>query len=195
MRPLESESYSVMSDSVTPWNSPGQNTGLGSLPFSRGSSQPRDQTQISHTADEFFTSWATGKPKNIEVGNLSLLREIFPTQESNWGLLHVRWLLYELSYETFRWHWMARFEGGGGLVSRSSWTLATPWTVAHHAPLSITFSRQEYWSGLSFPSPRFEGKCIYILCFIARWKSNRGWKFFFFFNATFASCVTFIPND
>ena len=31
---------------------------------------------------------------------------------------------------------------------------ATPWTVAYQAPLSMEFSRQEYWSGLPFPSPR-----------------------------------------
>ena len=30
---------------------------------------------------------------------------------------------------------------------------ATPWTVAYLAPLSMGFSRQEYWSGLPFPSP------------------------------------------
>ena len=30
---------------------------------------------------------------------------------------------------------------------------ATLWTVAHQAPLSMGFSRQEYWSGLPFPSP------------------------------------------
>ena len=29
----------------------------------------------------------------------------------------------------------------------------TPWTVAHQAPLSMEFSRQEYWSGLPCPSP------------------------------------------
>ena len=29
----------------------------------------------------------------------------------------------------------------------------TPWTVAHQAPPSMGFSRQEYWSGLLFPSP------------------------------------------
>ena len=29
----------------------------------------------------------------------------------------------------------------------------TPWTVAHQAPLSMGFPRQEYWSGLPFPSP------------------------------------------
>ena len=30
---------------------------------------------------------------------------------------------------------------------------STPWTVAYKAPLSMEFSRQEYWSGLPFPSP------------------------------------------
>ena len=30
---------------------------------------------------------------------------------------------------------------------------ATQWTVAHQAPLSMEFSRQEYWSGLPFPTP------------------------------------------
>ena len=44
--------------------------------------------------------------------------------------------------------------GGGGLVAKSFLTLATPWTVACQAPLSMGFSRQEYWSGLPFPSPR-----------------------------------------
>ena len=39
------------------------------------------------------------------------------------------------------------------LVTKSCPTLATPWTVASQAPLSMGFSRQEYWSGLPFPSP------------------------------------------
>ena len=42
---------------------------------------------------------------------------------------------------------------GGGLVAKSCPTLAIPWTVARQAPLSMGFFRQEYWSGLSFPSP------------------------------------------
>ena len=33
------------------------------------------------------------------MGSLSLLQQIFPTQESNWGLLHCRWILYQLSYQ------------------------------------------------------------------------------------------------
>ena len=40
-----------------------------------------------------------GKPKNTEVGSLSLLQGIFQNQESNWGLLHCRWILYQLSYQ------------------------------------------------------------------------------------------------
>ena len=43
--------------------------------------------------------------------------------------------------------------GGGGLVSKSCPTLVTPWTVACQAPLSMGFSRKEYWSGLPFLSP------------------------------------------
>ena len=31
---------------------------------------------------------------------------------------------------------------------------AAPWTVARQTPLSVGISRQEYWTGLSFPSPR-----------------------------------------
>ena len=40
-----------------------------------------------------------GKPKNTEVGSLSILQWIFPTQESNQGLLHCKWILYKLSYQ------------------------------------------------------------------------------------------------
>ena len=42
---------------------------------------------------------------------------------------------------------------GSGLVAKSCLTLVTPWTVAHQTPLSMGFLREEYWSGLPFPSP------------------------------------------
>ena len=40
-----------------------------------------------------------GKPKNTGVGILSLLQQIFPTQELNWGLPHFRQILYQQSYQ------------------------------------------------------------------------------------------------
>ena len=46
-----------------------------------------------------FPAEPQGKPENTGVGSLSLLQGIFPTQESNWGLLHYKWLLYQLSYQ------------------------------------------------------------------------------------------------
>ena len=71
------------------------------FPFSRGSSQSRDQTQISHIAGTFFTSSAIREaPGILEWLRLSLLQRIFPTQESNWGLLHCRQILYQLSYQS-----------------------------------------------------------------------------------------------
>ena len=54
---------------------------------------------------------------------------------------------------------LGRFEGHHHpiLCVRESlscvWLFATPWTVVYQAPLSMEFSRQEYWSGLPFPSP------------------------------------------
>ena len=67
------------------------------FPFSRGSFQPRGQTQVSCIAGGFFTSWPQGKPKNTGVGSLSLLQLIFLTQELNQGLLHCRRILHQPS--------------------------------------------------------------------------------------------------
>ena len=89
--------------------------------------------------------------KNIEVGCHFLLQGIFPTQGSNphtLGLLH--WQAGRLSLlppgKPF-------FSGGGGLVAKSCLTLVTPWTEEPGRLQSMGFSRQEYWSGLPFPSP------------------------------------------
>ena len=48
---------------------------------------------------------------------------------------------------------MFSLSGVGGLVAKSCPTLAIPRTLACQASLSMEFSRQEYWSGLPFPSP------------------------------------------
>ena len=58
---------------------------------------------------------------------------------ANW----TRFLPLRSCFVKGRWKWSR------SVVSDS----ATPWTVVHQAPPSIGFSRQEYWSGLPFPSP------------------------------------------
>ena len=66
----ENESRSVMSESLqhhglcSQWDSSGQNTGTVAIPFSKISSPPGDQTQVSCTAGRFFPIWATGEAQN-----------------------------------------------------------------------------------------------------------------------------------
>ena len=61
--------------------------------FSRGSSQPRNQTCSPTLQADSLPAEPSGKPKNTGVGSLSLLQRIFPTQGSNRGFLHCRRIL------------------------------------------------------------------------------------------------------
>ena len=54
--------------------------------------------------------------------------------------------------------------GEGGLVVKSRLILATPWTVSCQAPLSMGFSRQEYWSGLPFKNKYWKIRVEKNLC-------------------------------
>ena len=72
----ESESQSVLSDSLLPMDYTVQGILQARLlewvafPFSRGSSQPRDQTQVSYIAGELFTNWTIREAQlNVSVNN------------------------------------------------------------------------------------------------------------------------------
>ena len=58
---------------------------------------PRTELRFPTLQANSIPAEPQGKPKNNEVGSLSLLQWIFLTQESNWGFLHCRQILYELS--------------------------------------------------------------------------------------------------
>ena len=91
--------------------------------------------------------------RDIFLGSSTfLLQGIFPTQGSNMGLLHCKQILCHLSHQ-------------GNTVQSlvtQSWLTATSWTLAHQAPLSMEFSRQECCSGLpclppgDLPNPGIE---------------------------------------
>ena len=66
---------------------------------------------------------------------------------------------------------LQKVHGGGGLVAKLCLTLAIPWTTAHQGPVSVGFSRQEYWSGLPFPSP-VEGICLCLLISVSQIRSQ-----------------------
>ena len=71
------------------------------FPVSKGSSQPRAgiEPRSPTLQANFLPAEPQGKPKKIGVGSLSLLQWLFPTQESNQGLLHCRQIHYQLSYQ------------------------------------------------------------------------------------------------
>ena len=99
----ESESCSLVYDSLqphglySPWNSPGQNTGVAAFPFSRDLLNPGIKPRSAALQADSLPAEPLGKPKNTGVGSLSLLHRIFPTQELNQGHLYCRWILYQLN--------------------------------------------------------------------------------------------------
>ena len=76
-----------------------------------------------------------------------------PIDGSPWGspvpgILQARTLEWVAISFSNAWKWKVKVKS----LSRV-WLLATPWTVAHQAPSSMGFSRQECWSGVPLPSP------------------------------------------
>ena len=109
------------------------------MPSSRGSSQPRDQTRFLALQADSLPSELPGKPKNTGVGSLSLFQGIFPTRESNRGLLHHRWILYQLSYQ--------RSPDSRPIVTRS-WRKKGVWS---HCLMGVGFplgAMKKFWNGI-----------------------------------------------
>ena len=100
------ESRLVVSYSLRPhglyglWNSPGQNTAVGSCSLLQGIfPNPGTEPRSPALQADSLPAEPPGKPRNTGVGSLSLLQQIFPTQESNQALLHCRRILYQLKYQ------------------------------------------------------------------------------------------------
>ena len=105
------------------------------ISFSRGSSQPRDQTQVSCIAGRFFMNRATRAGYTLHRASQEV--PVVKDPPDNGGdIRHVSSVLQK---------------GIATHCSILAWR--TPWTLAHQAPLSMRFPRQEYWSGLPFSSP------------------------------------------
>ena len=69
------------------------------FPVSRGFANPRIEPRSLALQGDSLLVEPQGKPKNTGVGSLSLLQQIFLTQESNQSLLHCRQIFYQLSYQ------------------------------------------------------------------------------------------------
>ena len=83
-----------------------------------------------------------------------------PMDGSPWGspipgILQARTLEWVASAFSNAWKWKVKVKSLSCV-----WLFKTPWTAAYQAPLSMEFSRQEYWSGVPLPSPTWAGDCL-----------------------------------
>ena len=128
---------------------------------SRGSSQPRDQTQNSCVAGSFFTIWAIREAQEYEMGSLSLLQGIFPTQKSHWGLLHCRQTLYQLSYQG------------------SPYTMAdvsTGFIVAYQRAISFHWEKLTDLTEERIPQSRLQGEVLFICAISMNGAGEMEWE-------------------
>ena len=79
-----------------------------------------------------------------------------PTRPPIPGILQARTLEWVAISFSNAWKWKVKVKS----LNRVR-LLATPWTAAYQSPLSMGFSRQEYWSGLPLPSPIFLPRKFY----------------------------------
>ena len=86
---------------------------------------------------DFVTLWSFVTAKNISANVQAPLRGLCCSYQDSW-----------------KWKWSRSVDSlfAHSLLSLCS-LFATPWVVAYQASPSMWFSRQEYWSGLPFPSP------------------------------------------
>ena len=87
------------------------------------------------------------------------------------GILQARTLEWFVISFSNAWKWKVKVKS----LSRV-WLLVTPWTAAYQAPLSMGFSRQEFWSGVPLPSPLLEYShahlfmyCLWLLLHYISW--------------------------
>ena len=126
------------------------------ISFSRGSSWPRDQTHVSCLA-------AAAAAKSLQSCS-TLCDPIVgsPPGSPVPGILQARTLEWVAISFSSAWKWKVKVKSLSHV-----WLFATPWTAAYQAPLSMGFSRQEYWSGVPLPSPKFMSRLpqfLFVAC-------------------------------
>ena len=89
----------------SPWDSPSQNTGVRNLSLLQPSPgdlpNPGIKPRSPALKVDSLPAESQGMSRNTGMDSLSLIQGIFLTQESNRGLQHCRWILYQLSYQGF----------------------------------------------------------------------------------------------
>ena len=123
-----------------PWDSPGKNSGVG-CHFPLQCMKVKSESEV---AQLFLTL--------IDPMDCSLPGSSIP------GILQARTLEWVAISFSNAWQWKVKVKS-----LSCFWLLVTPWTAAYQAPLSVGFSRQEYWSGVPLPSPTRHVRLSFLL--------------------------------
>ena len=123
-----------------PWDSPGKNTGVG-CHFLLQCMQVKSESEVAQSCLTLSDPMDCSLPGSSVHGS-------FQARVLEWGAIAFSECLCMCVCVC-----VCVRERERELLS-NVWLFVTPWTVAHQAPFSEGFSRQEYWSGLPFPSSK-----------------------------------------
>ena len=126
---------------LCPWDSPGKNTGVG-CHFLLQCMKVKSESEVIQSC------LTLSDPVDCSLTG-SFVHGICQARVLEWGAIAFSSIITNTILFCIK---------SGSLVTKFCPTLPTPWTIACQAPLSVGFSRQEYWSGLSFPSPMHESE-------------------------------------
>ena len=126
-----------------PWDSPGKNTGVG-CHFLLQSMKVKSESEVAQSCPTLSDPMDCSLPGSSVHG-------IFQARVLEWGV--IAYISDQIRADQSLSH--VRL-------------LAIPWTAAYQAPLSMGFSRQEYWSGVPLPSPQLPPMISQIPSFIQK---------------------------
>ena len=121
---------------------------------------PKQSTDLMQNTLDIFHRTRTDNPKIWPIWNTAAAKSLqscptlcdpidsSPLGSAIPGILQVRTLEWIAISFSNAWKWKVKVKSLSHVR-----LLATPWAAAYQAPLSVGFSRQEYWSGVSLPSP------------------------------------------
>ena len=140
---------------LCPWNSPGKNTGVGCHSCLQGIFLTRGLNlgllhcrQILYHLSHSKPAAAAAAKSLQSCPTLCEPTDGSPPGSPVSGILQARTLEWVAVFFSNAWKWKVKVKS----LSRV-WLCVPPWTAAYQPPLSMGFSRQEYWSGVPLPSP------------------------------------------
>ena len=120
------------------------------IPMDRGAWWAIEESDMTEVTQHTELNYQYVEDVSIFCPKLKEPEKLF--RKITWGHIKGTTEIHQIAWEQINVKQAALCVCGVAYPLSCVWLFATPWTVAHQAPLSMEFPRQEYWSGLPFPS-------------------------------------------